>query len=189
MSKSMFNLMALLQNLHPLEATNLKGENESIKREFVWKPSIQKPLLHVVYSNRLYLNKLYLKTKVRKSNLRELKKLYMKYIPWKPLLKNNSTFHNSQKHSLLKAMNFQNLTHTHTFLLTLTHVKDVWNKDPLDESVNFMWKHKHGPKLVSLSCFLCLSLPLTTFKSTLCWNSSFLYHVWGGYFMDNFIVP
>jgi hypothetical protein len=75
---------------------------------------------------------------------------------------------NSQKHSLLKTMNFQNLTHT--FLLTLTHVKDVWNKEPLDKSVNFMWKHKHGPKLVSLSCFLCLSPPLTTFRSTLCWN-------------------
>jgi hypothetical protein len=69
MSKGMFNLMALLQNLHPLQATNLKGENESIKRGFVQKHSIQKPLLSVLYSNRLYSNKLYLKTKVQKLNL------------------------------------------------------------------------------------------------------------------------
>jgi hypothetical protein len=38
----------------------------------------------------------------------------------------------------------------------------------LDESVNFMWKHKYGQKLVSLSCFLCLSPLLTTFRSTFC---------------------
>jgi hypothetical protein len=57
--------MPLLENLHPLQATNLKGEDESMKRGFVQKPSIRKPLLSVLYSNRLYSNKLYLKTKIQ----------------------------------------------------------------------------------------------------------------------------
>jgi hypothetical protein len=73
--------MALLENLHPLQATNLKGEDESIKRGFVKKRSIRKPLLNVLYSNRLYSNKLYLKSKVQILNLHELKNLCMKYIP------------------------------------------------------------------------------------------------------------
>jgi hypothetical protein len=104
--------MALLQNLHPLQATNLKGENQSIKRGFV-----QKPLLSVLYSNRLYLNKLYLKTKVQKLNLHELKNLYMKYIPQKPLLQNNSTFQQLTKTFTFENNELQNLMQT--------HVKDV----------------------------------------------------------------
>jgi hypothetical protein len=81
-----------------------------------------KTVLSVLYSNRLYLNKLYLKTKVQKLNLHELKNLYMKYIPRKHLLKNNSTFQ-----QFTKTSTFENneLSKSHTCFCSLTHVKDV----------------------------------------------------------------
>lgn len=133
MSKSMFNLMALLQNLHPLQATNLKGEKWINQKEFVWKPSIQKP-------------------------------------SHEPLLKNNSTFHNSQKHSLLKTMNFQNFPHTHTHFCSHSHMLKMFETKILWMRVSTSCETQTWSQTSFTIMFSMLVTPITTFKSTLCWN-------------------